>query len=185
MLIASITASGNTYVKGTLNSLANTVFTVQVFANNTADPSGYGEGEVFLGQATVTTDGAGSAIFQVSSSMAVPAGEFVSATATDSSNNTSEFAADISVVKSSKSVYANDDQYDSDFNSTLVIAAPGVQANDIAANGKAFSSALVTGPANGMVTLNADSTSTILRIRISSASTASPTRMSRARQSRM
>jgi hypothetical protein len=36
---------------------------LEFYANGSADPSGYGEGQRYLGAATVTTDAAGSASF--------------------------------------------------------------------------------------------------------------------------
>jgi CSLREA domain-containing protein len=84
-------ARGNT-VEGTLNSTPNTSFRLEFFANREADPSGHGEGERFLGSMQVTTDGSGNASFTFVSPTPVFAGEFVSATATDPADNTSEFS---------------------------------------------------------------------------------------------
>ena len=39
---------------------AGVTFRLEFFANDTADPSGNGEGEVYLGHADVTTDGSGT-----------------------------------------------------------------------------------------------------------------------------
>ena len=39
--------------------------------------------------------------------------------------------------------------YNTDVNTTLTVAAPGVLANDISVDGKPFTAALVTGPAHG------------------------------------
>ena len=84
-------ASGNT-VAGTLNTTPNTTFRLEFFANTVADPSGHGEGERFLGATNVTTDGSGNASFSFVSSIPLPSGQFVSSTATDPANNTSEFS---------------------------------------------------------------------------------------------
>jgi hypothetical protein len=156
VLLASVTFNGRTYVKGTLNSAADATFIVQLFSNVTPDPSGYGQGQTYLGQTTVTTDANGNASFQVSFPTVVPAGQVISATATDASGDTSEFAADIPVIASAQSIYAGNDQYHLDLNTTLSVPAPGVQTNDIATNDKPFSSVVVTGPADGALTLNAD-----------------------------
>ena len=81
-------------VTGTLNSMANQSFTVEFFASSACDPSGNGEGEVFLGSTMVVTDAAGDASFDVVVSGPVTAGWFVSATATrENSGETSEFSA--------------------------------------------------------------------------------------------
>jgi hypothetical protein len=92
VLTAVRTVGGTTTVQGTLASTANTAFRIELFASDTADPSGSGEGKEFLGATTVTTAGSGSASFTVTLPTAVPAGFCVSATATDAGNNTSEFA---------------------------------------------------------------------------------------------
>jgi hypothetical protein len=86
--------NGTTRVKGSLDSAANTTFTLDFYANATADPSGYGQGQIYLGSATVTTNAMGEARFRVDLSVTTARGEFVSATATDPSGNTSEFSLD-------------------------------------------------------------------------------------------
>jgi hypothetical protein len=65
-------------------------FTIQFFSSPAADASGFGEGETFLGQKTVRTNDRGKVSFTFSSSLS--AGEFVTATATDTSDNTSELS---------------------------------------------------------------------------------------------
>lgn len=82
----------STRVAGTLNGLANTTFTLEFFANAVADPSGYGEGQRFLGSAVVSTDAGGNASFDVTLPGASSTGEVVTATATDPNGNTSEFS---------------------------------------------------------------------------------------------
>ena len=73
----------------------NTSFTIQFFASPTADPSGYGEGQIYLGQTTVTTDSTYNAAIDYVFSETIPTGYAVTATATDPLGNTSEFAHDI------------------------------------------------------------------------------------------
>ena len=82
-----------TNVSGTLTAAANATFTIEYFASPSGDPSGFGEGQYFLGSASVTTNGAGSVNFSTSLAPAVPAGYVIAATATDSLGNTSEFSA--------------------------------------------------------------------------------------------
>lgn len=93
-VLTSLTiASGNTTIDGSLNSAANTTFRVEFFASQTADPSGNGEGQTFLGFRNVTTDGSGNAAFSAVLPLLSPAGQAaITATATDPSNNTSEFS---------------------------------------------------------------------------------------------
>jgi len=91
-------SGGNTEVKGSLNSTANTAFTLEFFSNAAADPSGFGEGETFQLSTTVTTGGTGNVNFTVSLPTALALGQFVSATATDPSGSTSEFSKSIAVT---------------------------------------------------------------------------------------
>jgi hypothetical protein len=93
-VLTSATIAGSaTRVAGTLNSTPSTTFRVEFFSNEECDPSGFGEGEKFLGATDVTTDPAGNASF-VATNLAGPgAGRIVTATATDPAGNTSEFSA--------------------------------------------------------------------------------------------
>ena len=93
-VLASVISGGaNTTIQGTLNSTANTQFTVEFFANPACDASGNGEGQTFLGSTSVTTDGSGNAAISATLAVATSAGQAVTATATDPSGNTSEFSA--------------------------------------------------------------------------------------------
>jgi hypothetical protein len=86
-------SSTQSQVKGSLNSLPNTTFTIEFFTNDTCDNTGYGEGKTFLGTTVVTTGGNGNASFTFEPDQPVPGGSYVTATATDPSGNTSEFSA--------------------------------------------------------------------------------------------
>lgn len=91
-LYSAINYPGSTTVNSSFSSTPNTSFTIQFFSNNTCDASGYGEGESLLGGIVVTTDAGGQAPFQVTFPTAIPAGQFITAIATDPSGNTSEFS---------------------------------------------------------------------------------------------
>ena len=82
-------------VTGTLNSTASTTFRVELFSNTACDSSGNGEGALFLGAVSVTTDGSGNGSFPL---FPTPGGGFITATATDPANNTSEFSACVNVA---------------------------------------------------------------------------------------
>ncbi len=153
--VYTVTGVG-TVITGTLNSEPNATFTIQLFDNPTPDPSGYGEGQTLLGTTTVTTDANGNASFTANFSVAVNAGDAISATATDASGNTSEFSEDFAAVLQDAPLEAVDDSYNTDENTTLTVAAPGVQANDFSVFGSAFTSVLESSPAHGTLTFSAD-----------------------------
>ncbi len=85
-------ASGSVTIDGRLNSEASKTYRLEFFASETGDPSGYGEGQTFLGFENVTTDASGDATFSVGFPVTVNPGA-VTATATDPDGNTSEFSA--------------------------------------------------------------------------------------------
>jgi hypothetical protein len=87
------TGSGSS-ITGTVSGPANSTLHIELFSNPTADPSGYGQGRVFLGSVEVPTNANGAGSFTFTTNTAVPVGQVVSATATDGSGSTSEFARD-------------------------------------------------------------------------------------------
>ena len=98
-VLTSATSDGvHTTIVGTLNSAASTTYRVEFFATPACDGSGHGEGRTFLGAASVTTDGSGNV--NINSTFLVGSTGVLTATATDPTNDTSEFSAcsTISVV---------------------------------------------------------------------------------------
>ena len=92
-ILMSVGVRANTTVHGVLNGNPNRQYRIELFSNVACDASGYGEGETFLGFVDATTDGAGNASFVGTFAPAIPAGRFVTATATDlTTNDTSEFS---------------------------------------------------------------------------------------------
>ena len=92
-VITSATSSGgvNT-IDGTLNSTPGQTFTIDFYTSPSCDSSGNGEGQTYLGSVTTgTTDGSGNVAFTYSPAT-LNVGDTVTATATDSSGNTSEFS---------------------------------------------------------------------------------------------
>src|SRR5262249_41373959 len=85
-------SGATTRVVGTLNSTPGTTFTLDFYASAARDPSGYGEGQRYLGSTTVTTDGLGNAAFDLTLAATTASGEWVTATATDPAGSTSEFS---------------------------------------------------------------------------------------------
>jgi len=85
-------SGGITTISGTLPILPPNTATVEVFQAR-LDPSGYGEGERYLGSAI--TDAVGN--WSLTDATLLP-GDSVTATATDANNNTSEFSATFPVT---------------------------------------------------------------------------------------
>jgi CSLREA domain-containing protein len=88
--------SATRVIAGRLNSKPNQTFVLEFFstpANMGCDPSHYGEGRTFLGLASVITNATGVASFSRAMTFAFPVGSIITATATDSLGNTSEFSA--------------------------------------------------------------------------------------------
>lgn len=75
-----------------LMGLSNADFRVELFGNDECDPSGYGEGLVFLDYEILTTDGAGQADF-IRDLQAIAGQEIITATTSDPEGATSEFSA--------------------------------------------------------------------------------------------
>jgi VCBS repeat-containing protein len=95
-LITSVArASGSVTVEGTLNSTPNGDFRIELYSSPDRDPSGYGEGAQYLGEATVQADGDGNATFRIAAEN-VPAGRYFAVTATNTAtDDTSEFSATV------------------------------------------------------------------------------------------
>ena len=86
-------------VEGTLESAPHTDYQIAFYAADSCDASGSGEGEIHLGSVDVTTNGSGSVQFSVQLSLELSGSTvqdlettFVTATAMDGANNTSEFS---------------------------------------------------------------------------------------------
>ncbi len=101
VLTSALTSNGNIEIQGTLNSNPNMDFSIEFFSNADSDTSDYGEGESYIGSTAVTTDANGDANFTVNYQVQIPAGQFITATASDSNGNTSEFSRSIEVQSTS------------------------------------------------------------------------------------
>jgi hypothetical protein len=98
VVTSAISGGGVLTIQGTLTSTPNTTFTIEFFANTVCNPSGFGEGERFLGATTVTTNASGTASFMVTFAIAIDPGQFIATTATDPNNNTSQFSRCVEVT---------------------------------------------------------------------------------------
>lgn len=90
--VGAVSTGSTTTVSGTFSAEANATYTLDFYANLSLDSSGYGEGGRYLGSTSVTTDPSGATLYTASGLGAAFVGEFVTATATDSLGNTSEFS---------------------------------------------------------------------------------------------
>lgn len=98
VIASAVSSSTSTGITGTFNGAANSTFQLDFYSAAAADTSLHGEGEVYLGSTTVATDASGDATFSVLFTIPTQIGHFVTATATDSLGNTSEFALSAAVV---------------------------------------------------------------------------------------
>lgn len=90
---AATTDGVATTVNFTLNGTAASDFRVEFFSSPTCDVSGHGEGRVFLGATTYSTDGGGNLSAMIPNLPATTVGHFITLTATGvNSENTSEFS---------------------------------------------------------------------------------------------
>ena len=92
--ILSNAASGTlaTLIRGSFDSAQSNTYSLEFFASPSGDPTGNGEGQVFLGQTNLTLGAACSTNFSITLPACVPTNWVVTATATDPANNTSEFS---------------------------------------------------------------------------------------------
>ena len=95
VLTSADSVGPSTTVVGTLNSTPGTTFTLEFFADSMPDATGHGEGQVYLGSDSVTTDASGNVSFTSVLPTATPVGGEVSATTTNPGNSTSEFSANV------------------------------------------------------------------------------------------
>lgn len=95
-------------VQGQFHSEPLNAYTLEFFANSTCDPSGYGEGSMYLGHTDVTTDANGDATFLTMLDASIPAGWYITSTATlEPVGATSEFSECV-VVTNGLSVVPGD-----------------------------------------------------------------------------
>jgi hypothetical protein len=96
----SATRSGNNVIlRGSINGATNATFTLEFFSDEDIDwLTGYGEGETYLGSAVITTGTNGSGRINLSFPIAVPVGQYITATATDTNYSTSDFSQPVQVV---------------------------------------------------------------------------------------
>ena len=95
-VLTQATGSGpNTFLAGTFDGATNRTLLIDLYRNDAAHPSGYGEGQRYVGSTTVSTDANGSSSFALLISGNF-SGQYFTATATDqATGDTSEFSLDL------------------------------------------------------------------------------------------
>ena len=84
----------NAIAVGKLNSVPSRTYTIEFYSSPTCDSSGHGEGQTYVGETNVTTDGSGDVYFTHAFFFDVAVGDTITAIATDLlSGDTSEFSA--------------------------------------------------------------------------------------------
>ena len=94
-------ANSSAVIQGSLNSVPSKPYRIDFFSTPTADASGFGEGQTWIGAVNVTTDASGNASFNPDFTASLTTGSVVTATATGTGTGafgTSEFSAAITVV---------------------------------------------------------------------------------------
>jgi parallel beta-helix repeat protein len=173
-VLSMVDASG---VTGTLNSLADTTFTVEFFASPTCDASGNGEGATFLGAVQVMTDASGDA------DLAFPlppeaAGLVITATATAPDGDTSEFSACTGAVPATTTTTAQTTTTagaTTTTSTTTTTAAPTTTAPSTTSTTTSTTTTSTTGTTSSSTSSTAASSSTTSSSTSSTTTTASTT----------
>ena len=90
-LIRAVPSEESLAVEGVLNSEANSSYTVDFFASDTCDGSGFGEGQTWLGSANVYTDENGNGSFNAAIYTSLTDATITALATNDYSGSTSEF----------------------------------------------------------------------------------------------
>jgi parallel beta-helix repeat protein len=116
LLAAARSSTGGTYftfnrgyVEGNLNSIPNSTFRLDFYANASCDASGNGEGASFLGSTQVRTAPDGNASFAAGDLPFLP-GAFITAVATDAGGSTSEFSPCTGTQNAGTLIFDGDDR---------------------------------------------------------------------------
>jgi hypothetical protein len=144
-------------VTGTFNSGASVSFRIEFFASATADPSGYGEAERYLGFVNVTTNSAGNVSFNTYLSAAVAVGESISATTTRTNIGFTNFYATSEFAENRSATSLNSAPVNTLPGSALAAedttaSIPGLSVSDADANLSSVSLSVT----NGVVTVSLD-----------------------------
>jgi parallel beta-helix repeat protein len=153
VITAASSGNGTTTIAGTLNSTPFGSYRIELFSNSSCNASGYGSSETYLGSLNTTTDGSGNASFLITLNTTLPVGRSITATATDSGGNTSEFSHCTSVTDAGVLAFA----------SSSASAGEGAGTASVTVNRFSGSNGTVTvnySTANGSATSGSDYTAT-------------------------
>lgn len=137
-VITNAASSSSTVISGTLNAAASTTYFIDVYRNPSPDPSGYGQGQFYVGSTALTTDATGNGKFTLTVSPDY-VGQYFSSTATSSGGDTSEFGAD---------VRATNGPTPSQFTGTLTLTGAGFNADLAVTSGQSYSIQATTNLSN-------------------------------------
>jgi hypothetical protein len=117
VLVSATTDSSSSTIAGTFNSRPAATFTIEFFSSPECDASGFGEGRQYFLTTTLTTDAGGDAAINLSQPLPLPVRTFLTATATDSAGNTSEFSnfvrvSDMTPAEIAGDAWSSDTQLD-------------------------------------------------------------------------
>jgi CSLREA domain-containing protein len=98
------------FLQGTLNSTPSRSFRIEFFMSDAPDPSGYGEGQKYIGSQTQSTDGAGNLSFFLNGTVpGVATRKVITMTATDTvTGDTSEFSTGATIISNTTVINTND-----------------------------------------------------------------------------
>jgi parallel beta-helix repeat protein len=109
VLLLAAASSSSLTISGSLNSVGSTLYRLEFFANSACNPSGYGEGETFIGSTNVTTQPSTNCSVEFGVTFPVSGlttNDVITATATDPFWNTSEFSPCLRVTSANHSPVA-------------------------------------------------------------------------------
>jgi hypothetical protein len=129
-VVTSISATADsTRVGVSYSGMPNELITVQIFSSSTCHATGYGEGEAFLGSDMLLTNGSGLGSKTITVPGVVSYGRFVTATAIETYENSSEFSACMQFVNTPSGSNVQVDLQDDGVEATLTfdnVTVPGI-----------------------------------------------------------
>jgi hypothetical protein len=108
VLNSASSSTTSTFISGTFSEAAepDETLTLDFYANTSADPTGYGQGQTYLGSRTIDTDASGNASFNADFAVGNLTTDWISATATDQKGDTSEFSLDVQATSAPGQTFA-------------------------------------------------------------------------------